>query len=102
MSEFKRICLVVWVWSEFGFDIPTCLADLFFVILTLNKRKYLKFCHTKYDNTKSVLEVVDESAYGLIKFDSIHKKAKWIAKNFDITLKEIENDKAYKMRQKGE
>ena len=79
-----------------------CLADLFFVILTLNKRKYLKFCHTKYDNTKSVLEVVDESAYGLIKFDSIHKKAKWIAKNFDITLKEIENDKAYKMRQKGE
>lgn len=51
---------------------------------------------------KSVLEVIDESAYGLIEFDSIHEKAKWIAKNFDITLKELENDKAYKMRQKGE
>ena len=35
------------IWSEFGFVIPTCLADLFFVILTLNKRKYLKFCHTE-------------------------------------------------------
>lgn len=61
-----------------------------------------KFCHTKYNNTKSVLEVIDEGAYGLIKFDSIHEKAKWIAKNFDTTLKELENDKAYKMRQKGE
>ena len=49
-----------------------------------------------------MLEVIDESAYGLIKFDSIHEKAKWIAKNFDITLQELENDKAYKMRQKGE
>lgn len=49
-----------------------------------------------------MLEVIDEGAYGLIKFDSIHEKAKWIAKNFDITLKELENDKAYKMRQKGE
>lgn len=54
------------------------------------------------ESDKSVLEVIDESAYGLIKFDSIHEKAKWIAKNFDITLKELENDKAYKMRQKGE
>lgn len=54
------------------------------------------------ESNKSVLEVIDESAYGLIKFDSIHEKAKWIAKNFDITLKELENDKAYKMRQKGE
>lgn len=49
-----------------------------------------------------MLEVIDESAYGLIEFDSIHEKAKWIAKKFDITLKELENDKAYKMRQKGE
>lgn len=101
MSEFKRICLVVRIWSEFGFTILTCLADLFFIILT-----YFcytdKFCHTKYNNTKSVLEVIDESAYGLIEFDSIHEKAKWIAKNFDTTLKELENDKAYKMRQKGE
>lgn len=54
------------------------------------------------ESNKSVLEVIDESAYGLVKFDSIHEKAKWIAKNFDITLKELENDKAYKMRQKGE
>lgn len=54
------------------------------------------------ESNKSVLEVIDESAYGLIEFDSIHEKAKWIAKNFDITLKELENDKAYKMRQKGE
>lgn len=54
------------------------------------------------ESDKSVLEVIDESAYGLIEFDSIHEKAKWIAKNFDITLKELENDKAYKMRQKGE
>lgn len=61
-----------------------------------------KFCHTKYNNTKSVLEVIDEGAYGLIEFDSIHEKAKWIAKNFDTTLKELENDKAYKMHQKGE
>ncbi len=49
-----------------------------------------------------MLEVIDEGAYGLIEFDSIHEKAKWIAKNFDTTLKELENDKAYKMRQKGE
>lgn len=83
------------IWSEFGFAIPTCLADLFFCYID-------KFCHTKYNNTKSVLEVIDESAYGLIEFDSIHEKAKWIAKNFDTTLKELENDKAYKMRQKGE
>ena len=54
------------------------------------------------ESNKSVLEVINESAYGLIEFDSIHEKAKWIAKNFDITLKELENDKAYKMRQKGE
>lgn len=54
------------------------------------------------ESDKSVLEVIDESAYGLIEFDSIHEKAKWIAKNFDITLQELENDKAYKMRQKGE
>lgn len=54
------------------------------------------------ESDKSALEVIDESAYGLIEFDSIHEKAKWIAKNFDITLKELENDKAYKMRQKGE
>lgn len=54
------------------------------------------------ESDKSVLEVIDESAYGLIEFDSIHEKAKWIAKNFDTTLKELENDKAYKMRQKGE
>ena len=54
------------------------------------------------ESDKSVLEAIDESAYGLIEFDSIHEKAKWIAKNFDITLKELENDKAYKMRQKGE
>lgn len=54
------------------------------------------------ESNKSVLEVIDESAYGLIEFDSIHEKAKWIAKNFDITLKELENDKAYSVRQKGE
>ncbi len=54
------------------------------------------------ESDKSVLEVIDESAYGLIEFDSIHEKAKWIAKNFDITLKELENDKAYSVRQKGE
>ena len=54
------------------------------------------------ESNKSVLEVINESAYGLIEFDSIHEKAKWIAKNFDITLKELENDKAYSVRQKGE
>lgn len=49
-----------------------------------------------------MLEVIDEGNYGLPKFDSIHEKAKWIAQNFDITLKELENDEAYNTRQKDE
>ncbi len=50
----------------------------------------------------SVLDAIDECAYGLQKFESIHDKAKWIAKNFCVTLNILQSDSEYAKRKKGE
>ena len=47
------------------------------------------------------LDVIDECAYNLPRFESIHNKAKWIAQNFGITLNTIESDLEFIKRTKG-
>ncbi|MGX2973109.1 DNA methyltransferase, partial [Helicobacter sp. T3_23-1059] len=47
------------------------------------------------------LDLIDECAYNLPRFESIHNKAKWIAQNFGITLNTIESDSEYIKRTKG-
>lgn len=41
----------------------------------------------------SVLDAIDECAYGLERLENIHDKAKWIAQNFEITLEKLEEIK---------
>ena len=41
------------------------------------------------------LDLIDECAYDLPKFKSIHEKAKWLYDNFKACVKECESDEAY-------
>ena len=53
------------------------------------------------ESSGNPLDLIDECAYNLPRFESIHEKAKWIAQNFQITLQEIESDSEYIKRTKG-
>ena len=54
------------------------------------------------ESSGNPLDLIDECAYNLPRFESIHNKAKWIAQNFDITLNTIESNAEYIKRKKGE
>ncbi|MGX3043708.1 site-specific DNA-methyltransferase [Helicobacter sp. T3_23-1056] len=54
------------------------------------------------ESSGNPLDLIDECAYNLPRFESIHNKAKWIAQNFGITLNTIESNAEYIKRKKGE
>jgi adenine-specific DNA-methyltransferase len=56
-----------------------------------------------FENTlgKTPFEVIDETLYGLQKFDTLKAKVDWVCSNFEGTQKVIENDETWKTRVEG-
>lgn len=51
---------------------------------------------------KTPFDVIDETLYGLDKFNSIKDKIEWVCNNFEHTQKNIESDSAWKERLESE
>ncbi|MBQ8892289.1 MAG: site-specific DNA-methyltransferase [Bacilli bacterium] len=51
---------------------------------------------------KTPFDVIDETLYGLNKFNSIKDKIEWVCNNFEHTQKNIESDNAWKERLENE
>lgn len=51
---------------------------------------------------KTPFDVIDETLYGLSKFNSIKDKIEWVCNNFEHTQKNIESDSAWKERLESE
>ena len=61
-----------------------------------------KIANFESAENKTPFDVIDETLYGLNKFNSIKDKIEWVCNNFEHTQKNIESDNAWKERLENE
>ena len=61
-----------------------------------------KVANFESSENKTPFDVIDETLYGLNKFNSVKKKIEWVCNNFEHTQKDLESDEAWKERLESE
>ena len=61
-----------------------------------------KVANFESSENKTPFDVIDETLYGLNKFNSVEEKIEWVCNNFEHTQKDLESDEAWKERLESE